>query len=132
MKYQVLSSQTIESVSVCKIFNDERSVAVDHRPCPNHRATSSNHCPECQHHANGECDGFEGHPTLNTIADARMGPRIPTEICITCGGTYWTCQGHYGMIELADPVFNVHYEPFIKTAMVCSQPYPVYRTNVLR
>lgn len=48
-----------------------------------------------------------------SLSDPKMGPRRPTEICPTCQGTFWSCLGHAGHIALCEPVFAMHFVPYI-------------------
>lgn len=63
---------------------------------------------------------------LNSICSKRLGPRIPNEICGTCG--IKTCvEPHYAHINLPEPVILKHFEPQLRSALkqvclVCKQP----------
>ncbi|KAI9507014.1 beta and beta-prime subunits of DNA dependent RNA-polymerase [Russula earlei] len=45
-------------------------------------------------------------PNLGGLYDPALGPISKQDICITCQGTYFTCPGHFGHIELPAPVFH--------------------------
>ncbi|MEM0480709.1 MAG: DNA-directed RNA polymerase subunit A' [Candidatus Aenigmatarchaeota archaeon] len=48
----------------------------------------------------------EGYPVEGGIMDPRLGTVDPGIRCRTCAGTYATCPGHFGHIELAKPVIH--------------------------
>lgn len=45
-------------------------------------------------------------PTVGGLFDLRMGTTNHEFACETCGGTPKTCTGHFGHIELPDPVYH--------------------------
>ncbi len=53
-------------------------------------------------------------PKSNGLFDTRMGVIVPGLKCATCSKTSFTCQGHFGHIELVEPVYLPH---FLKTIL---------------
>ncbi len=51
----------------------------------------------------------DGYPVEGGIMDPRLGVIDPGMVCRTCGNTYESCPGHFGLIVLAKPVVNVYY-----------------------
>ena len=47
-----------------------------------------------------------GNPKEGGLLDLRLGPIDGNYRCLTCGGTTRECPGHFGLIELAKPVFH--------------------------
>ena len=39
--------------------------------------------------------------------DGRLGTLEPGQKCLTCGNTSASCPGHFGHIELAEPVLHI-------------------------
>ena len=56
----------------------------------------------------------KGRPTLGGLSDARMGTMDRAVKCMTDGCNQINCPGHFGHIELAKPMFHVH---FLKTVL---------------
>ncbi|KNH03665.1 RNA polymerase IIA largest subunit [Perkinsela sp. CCAP 1560/4] len=50
-----------------------------------------------------------GVPVLHGLCDPRLGSFSPHVICETCTQRYPNCPGHFGHIELVEPMFNVCY-----------------------
>jgi DNA-directed RNA polymerase II subunit RPB1 len=48
-------------------------------------------------------------PKMNGLYDLRMGTTDKSLLCETCKSDILNCQGHFGHIELAFPVYNVCY-----------------------
>lgn len=48
-----------------------------------------------------------------TLMDPKLGPIERDVICPTCGFTYKDCPGHFGYLNLAKPVIQVHYYQMI-------------------
>ncbi|MCK5234213.1 MAG: DNA-directed RNA polymerase subunit A' [Candidatus Aenigmarchaeota archaeon] len=57
----------------------------------------------------------DAYPVEGGVMDTRMGVIDPGIRCKTCGGRSGECQGHFGHIELAKPVYNIIYIKHIKT-----------------
>ncbi len=57
---------------------------------------------------------LDGYPVEGGIMDPRLGVIDPGMVCRTCGNTFESCPGHFGMIVLAKPVVNVYYVKEIK------------------
>jgi len=55
-----------------------------------------------------------GDPKLNSLFDPRMGVIGKDDICQTCYHDYIKCNGHYGHIMLAHPIFNTQFTNYIK------------------
>ena len=63
---------------------------------------------------------FNGdEPVINGLFDPRMGQLERGNICATCENTYDICPGHFGHIELALPVYNIHYFDIVKKVLNC-------------
>ena len=75
--YNVLSADAIRNLSVVEIVHDQRQLITG-------QLCSGGHAM---------CDGFRGHPTFQTLCDVRMGPRVPSERCATCGHSFYDCMG---------------------------------------
>jgi DNA-directed RNA polymerase II subunit RPB1 len=58
-------------------------------------------------------------PVINGLFDPRMGQLERGNICATCENTYDICPGHFGHIELALPVYNIHYFDIVKKVLNC-------------
>ncbi|MEM5828322.1 MAG: DNA-directed RNA polymerase subunit A' [Candidatus Aenigmatarchaeota archaeon] len=59
----------------------------------------------------------EGFPIEGGIMDPRMGTVDPGIRCRTCAGTYATCVGHFGYIELAKPVLHPLFIRYVYTLL---------------
>ena len=47
----------------------------------------------------------------STVYDPRMGTIENGKLCETCGGTAWNCPGHFGHIDLNEPIVHpLHYK----------------------
>jgi len=65
-------------------------------------------------------DTYEGdEPKPNGLFDLRMGTVDKNGICATCYCSNDLCPGHFGRIELAEPVYNINYIDFVKKTMKC-------------
>ncbi|EKE39890.1 hypothetical protein ENUP19_0216G0036 [Entamoeba nuttalli] len=64
----------------------------------------------------------DGKPVLGGLADPRMGPFEKGEECQTCRGTRTECPGHFGYIELTQPVYNAIYMKYILHVLKCVCP----------
>jgi len=49
----------------------------------------------------------DGVPIVSGLMDGRLGTLEPRQKCKTCGNTASACPGHFGHIELAQPVVHV-------------------------
>ncbi|MCK5594267.1 MAG: DNA-directed RNA polymerase subunit A', partial [Candidatus Aenigmarchaeota archaeon] len=59
----------------------------------------------------------DAYPVEGGVMDTRMGVIDPGIRCKTCGGRSGECQGHFGHIDLAKPVYNILYLKQIKTML---------------
>lgn len=48
----------------------------------------------------------DGVPITSGLMDGRLGTLEPRQKCKTCGNTASACPGHFGHIELAEPVIH--------------------------
>lgn len=55
----------------------------------------------------------DGVPIVSGLMDGRLGTLEPRQKCKTCGNTASNCPGHYGHIELAEPVLHVSFAKII-------------------
>lgn len=63
---------------------------------------------------------FDGNePVVNGLFDPRMGQLERGNVCATCEATYDICPGHFGHIELALPVYNIHFFDVTKKTLNC-------------
>src|SRR5687767_11404347 len=63
---------------------------------------------------------FDGSdPVIGGLFDPRMGQLERGNICSTCKAGYDICPGHFGHIELAMPVFYVHFIDVVKKLLGC-------------
>ena len=62
-------------------------------------------------------DGTE--PKINGLFDPRMGVTDYSRLCTTCNNTIEMCPGHFGHIELAVPVYHIHYLSNILKLLSC-------------
>src|SRR5207247_8971889 len=51
----------------------------------------------------------DGVPIVSGLMDGRLGTLEPRQKCKTCGNTASACHGHFGHIELAEPVIHVSF-----------------------
>ena len=49
----------------------------------------------------------DGMPVQGGLMDNRLGTLEPGQKCATCGNTSARCPGHFGHIELAEPVLHI-------------------------
>ncbi|CAI8603101.1 unnamed protein product [Vicia faba] len=63
-------------------------------------------------------DAFK-KPVPGGLLDSRMGAANKSLSCATCHGLYADCQGHYGYLPLARPVFNVGFLSTIVKILKC-------------
>jgi len=55
----------------------------------------------------------DGVPIVSGLMDGRLGTLEPRQKCKTCGNTASACPGHFGHIELAEPVIHVAFAKLI-------------------
>ncbi len=55
----------------------------------------------------------DGVPIVSGLMDGRLGTLEPRQKCKTCGNTASACPGHFGNIELAEPVIHVSFAKLI-------------------
>ncbi len=60
-----------------------------------------------------------GEPIPGGLFDARMGVIDHTRLCRTCEQRNTMCPGHFGHIELARPVFHVHFFEIVRKLLKC-------------
>lgn len=60
-----------------------------------------------------------GVPKLGGLSDPRMGPIYHNQRCLTCGAGLIECQGHFGHIELAKPIYHVGFLGIIQQVLKC-------------
>jgi DNA-directed RNA polymerase II subunit RPB1 len=58
-------------------------------------------------------------PKTNGLFDLRMGTIERGQVCASCKQDLNGCPGHFGHIELARPVYHVHYFPTIVKLLRC-------------
>lgn len=58
-------------------------------------------------------------PKFSGLFDLRMGPSDTSFICKTCRHTLKDCPGHLGHIELAVPVYYIHFLGIIRKILQC-------------
>ena len=55
----------------------------------------------------------DGMPVQGGLMDGRLGTLEPGQKCLTCGNTAARCPGHFGHIELAEPVLHIAFIDYI-------------------
>lgn len=68
----------------------------------------------------------DGMPVQGGLMDGRLGTLEPGQKCMTCGNTAARCPGHFGHIELAEPVLHIAfidniYKLLASTCRSCSR-----------
>jgi len=68
----------------------------------------------------------DGMPVQGGLMDGRLGTLEPGQKCLTCGNTSARCPGHFGHIELAEPIFHIAfidniYKLLLATCRSCSR-----------
>ncbi|MCY3853838.1 MAG: DNA-directed RNA polymerase subunit A' [Thaumarchaeota archaeon] len=68
----------------------------------------------------------DGMPVQGGLMDGRLGTLEPGQKCLTCGNTSARCPGHFGHIELAEPVLHIAfidniYKLLLATCRSCSR-----------
>jgi len=73
----------------------------------------------------------DGLPIPGGLMDLRLGVLEPGQKCATCGNTSAGCPGHFGHIELADPVIHVAFVEDIHTILstTCGMCHRVLLNN---
>ena len=51
----------------------------------------------------------DGMAVQGGLMDGRLGTLEPGQKCLTCGNTSARCPGHFGHIELAEPVMHISF-----------------------
>lgn len=65
-------------------------------------------------------ESYENYePKKGGLVDLRMGTCDPYLNCSTCGLNYLECPGHFGHIELAEPVFHYGFLDHLKSLLQC-------------
>jgi len=65
-------------------------------------------------------DAINGNlPVANGLYDARMGTIDFNQICPTCHQKNTLCPGHFGHIELEEPVFHIQFHQTVKRLLHC-------------
>ena len=49
----------------------------------------------------------DGMPVQGGLMDGRLGTLEPGQKCLTCGNTAARCPGHFGHLELAEPILHI-------------------------
>jgi DNA-directed RNA polymerase subunit A' len=62
----------------------------------------------------------DGMPVQGGLMDSRLGVLEPGQKCGTCGNTSARCPGHFGHIELAEPVLHVAFVAITHTLLVAT------------
>ena len=62
----------------------------------------------------GETYDEKGHFVKGGLVDPRMGTMEPGQKCLTCGSRPVDCMGHFGHIELAEPVIHIAFTEKIR------------------
>lgn len=58
-------------------------------------------------------------PVIGGLVDKRLGITDSHLECATCGHGAIKCPGHFGHVELAEPVYHIGYIPYIKKILGC-------------
>lgn len=58
-------------------------------------------------------------PLQGGVLDSRLGAHRADALCSSCGGTLKTCGGHWGYIDLHQPVFHVGYFKYLYGILCC-------------
>lgn len=61
----------------------------------------------------------KGRPKLGGLSDPRLGTMDRATRCETDGGTVETSPGYFGHIELAKPMFHVHFIKIVVKVLRC-------------
>ena len=58
-------------------------------------------------------------PKKNGIIDLRLGTTNNNKECATCGQNSTRCPGHFGLVDLVEPVLHYGWKDNIKTILGC-------------
>jgi DNA-directed RNA polymerase II subunit RPB1 len=65
-------------------------------------------------------ESYENYePKKGGLVDLRLGTCDPYLNCTTCGLNYLKCPGHFGHIELAEPVFHFGFLDHLRSILQC-------------
>ncbi|KAL7719417.1 DNA-directed RNA polymerase subunit [Entamoeba marina] len=92
IEFTILSSEEIKKMSVCRVTKHE------------------------------DVDPQTNKPIEGGLSDPRMGPFEKGDLCRTCHFTRAECPGHFGYIDLFQPVYNPIYIPYILKILKCVCP----------
>jgi DNA-directed RNA polymerase II subunit RPB1 len=59
------------------------------------------------------------NPTVGGVIDNRLGTTSRTIRCSTCMETGWNCPGHFGHVQLAEPVYHIGMIPYVRNILRC-------------
>ena len=62
----------------------------------------------------------DGLPVQGGLMDGRLGTLEAGQKCLTCGNTLARCPGHFGHIELAEPVLHIAFIDNIHKLLLCT------------
>lgn len=62
----------------------------------------------------------DGLPVQGGLMDGRLGTLEPGQKCLTCGNMMARCPGHFGHIELAEPVLHIAFIDNIHKLLLCT------------
>ncbi|MEM4311683.1 MAG: DNA-directed RNA polymerase subunit A' [Nitrososphaerales archaeon] len=62
----------------------------------------------------------DGMPVTGGLMDNRLGTLEPGQKCATCGNTAARCPGHFGHIELAEPILHVSFVDVIHKLLIAT------------
>ena len=71
----------------------------------------------------------DGEPKIGGLHDPRLGTTDKRFKCKTCGGNSTECQGHFGHIALAKPLYHIG---FIKATLAVMRCVCFYCSSFLR
>jgi DNA-directed RNA polymerase subunit A' len=60
----------------------------------------------------------DGMPVQGGLMDNRLGTLEPGQKCLTCGNTSARCPGHFGHIELAEPVLHIAFVNYVHQLLI--------------
>ena len=69
----------------------------------------------------------KGRPRMGGLSDPRLGTMDRTVKCLTDGCGVLDCPGYFGHIELAKPIYHIHFLKTIVRVLRCVS----YRTSKL-
>ena len=62
----------------------------------------------------------DGLPVQGGLMDGRLGTLEPGQKCLTCGNMMARCPGHFGHVELAEPVLHIAFIDNIHKLLLCT------------